>query len=707
MTKKTFVRNIAALGLTVAFAFGLVSCHEEIDASNRYTFKGETVGSFLESNPELYSDITYILQRGGKLSLLKAYGVYTMFAPTNAAVERYLVEQDSIWRESLKPGSKMEIWTGITSPMLEELSDSMCEVISKTHILTIQCMTMDMQGDVIPSTNLNSRFLTLAFGVDEDLRATISVNGARIMVPDMEMENGVVHTIDKVLNPSSRSLGAEIDDMKFLGIFNEALRQTGLDQAIEPYKDFSYTQGDKLTTDLYNGNLDCHYPPNRFYGFTAFCEPDDVFHEAGIYNVDDLAARCRQWYPTATDEDPQSENNALHKFVAYHLMDRRLPYSRLVCYQIACTYFTPSSASWSGVFASEQKFTPYADRFDYFETMQGTLLKVIMPRSNRKLVTKSDGSQVTYGDMIFLNYSKDLVNYADPFNSTAGKNNIPVNVRVLNPSEITDEQYPGYRSDALNGNMLLLDNVLVYDEDVMAGYVLNEMIRIDIASMIPEFTNNYMRWYSGADIVFGNTAGLFYVPDGYSDRIRIRTAETRLYYMGALNTWNQYQGDLMSCKGMFDIAYRLPHVPPGTYELRVGYVADADRGIVQYYVDDEITGIPVNMRLVDTDPRIGWIKDEYTADNGITNDKEMKNRGYLKGPTTYYMGDLTTLARDFYRAYRLVLTTKYFGEGDHWVRIKNVNENDVSTDRFMHDYFELVPVGWMRREDISEEDRRK
>ena len=193
MTMRTFVRLHAALALMAIMSFGICSCTEEIDTTNRYTFKGETVGSFLESNPEQYSDIAYILQRGGKLSLLKAYGVYTLFAPTNDAVERYLVEQDSIWRESLKPGSKMEIWTGITSPVLEELSDSMCEVISKTHILTIQCMTMDMQGDVIPSTNLNSRFLTLAFGVDEELRSTISVNGARIVLGDQEMENGVVH----------------------------------------------------------------------------------------------------------------------------------------------------------------------------------------------------------------------------------------------------------------------------------------------------------------------------------------------------------------------------------------------------------------------------------------------------------------------------------------------------------------------------------
>lgn len=687
----------------------IMGCVEDIDKANRYTFMGQTVADYLEEHDDVFSDFIYILKRSGRLSLLKAYGTYTCFAPTNDAVRRYLVEQDSIWRASLEPGSKQEVWTGITSPVLEELSDSMCMVISGTHILTNCFLTTTMQGDVFPTANLNGRFLTLKFGVGDMQQSIIYINNVPIMVADNEVENGVVHAMKGVLNPSSLTLAAQIAEMKFLTIFNEALQITGLALALEPYKDFSYTEGDKLAPDLYTNIVNCHYPLNRYYGFTAFCETDEVFHKAGIENVDDLYRKCCEWYPEATDPDPKSENNALHKFMTYHLIDRRLPYARLVCYQIACNYYVPGEAYMNGVFASEMKYVPYADRFDYFETLQGTLLKVIMPRSNRKNVIKSDGMQATYGDMIFLNYAKDAINAADPFNSTAGMANIPVNILVLDPSDINadPDRYPGYNADALNGNFQLIDHPLVYNEDVMAGYVLNEMIRIDIASIIPEFTNNHMRWYSGSDISFGSTAGLFYIPDTYSDRIKINSPETRVYYMGALNGYNQYQGDLMSAKGTFDFAYRLPHVPPGTYELRIGYVADSDRGIVQYYVDDEITGIPVNMRLGGGDPHIGWIKDEHTTDNGITNDKEMKNRGYLKGPSTYYVGDCTTIARNFSRAFRLVLTTKYFSGGDHWVRIKNVNDNDSGADSYMHDYFEFVPVGWMRNENISLEDRRK
>ena len=691
--------------VVVGIAFTFTSCRDDVGSTNRYTFTGQTIADFLRENEDQFSDFITILERGGKFSLMKAYGTYTCFAPTNEAVERYLVEQDSIWRASLDDPEKPEIWTGITSPRLEDLSDSMCVVISKTHLLGSVFMTFDMEGDVLASVNMNDRYLTLDYSTDDSGHSQIYVNGACIIDGDEEVENGVVHAIDAVMNPSSRTVAAEVDNMPFLSIFNEALLATGLDQALSPYKDESYTEGDKLTLELYNNNRTCPYPPSRYYGFTAFCEPDEVFNAYGIYSLEDLYLQCKKWYPNATDEDFTSKNNALWQFMAYHLLDRKLPYTRLVHYNIICNYVVANF----GDYASELRSVQYADRYDYFETLQGTVMKVTMPRSKRSHVTFPNGTEGEYGQGIYINYCKEQYNASDPFNVVCS--DIPIAIRISNPTNVLaeKERYQNYNQEALNGSVLLIDHPLVYNEDVMAGHVLNEMIRIDFSSLIPELTNNHMRWYGGSDVVFGNLGGLFYMPQGYSDRFKIYTDETYLYYCGPHNEFNQYMGDLMSCRGMFDIAYRLPHVPPGTYEIRVGYVADSDRGIVQYYVDDEITGIPVNMRLSGTDAKIGYVKDAATDDNGVTNDKQMKNRGYLKGPTTYYTlaPGSEVIARDLNRAFRLVLTTKYLGDGDHWVRIKNVNETDVNTDRYMHDYIELVPTGWMRRDDISLADQRK
>ena len=152
--------------LVCAAAFSLTSCKEEINESARYTFLGHTIASFLESHEEVYSDFIYILQRGGRFSLMKAYGQYTCFAPTNDAIARFLYEQDSIYQTT--KDTKNPVWTGITSPVLTELSDSMCKVISQTHLIPAVYLTTDMEGDIIPDMNMNDRYLSLDYDVDEE-----------------------------------------------------------------------------------------------------------------------------------------------------------------------------------------------------------------------------------------------------------------------------------------------------------------------------------------------------------------------------------------------------------------------------------------------------------------------------------------------------------------------------------------------------------
>ena len=74
--RKRFL-SIALSALLVAFGLTVFSCVDEIDTSNRYTFTGHTVASFLEEHSDLYSSFITILNRGGKMNLLKAYGTNT------------------------------------------------------------------------------------------------------------------------------------------------------------------------------------------------------------------------------------------------------------------------------------------------------------------------------------------------------------------------------------------------------------------------------------------------------------------------------------------------------------------------------------------------------------------------------------------------------------------------------------------------------
>ena len=163
----------------------------------------------------------------------------------------------------------------------------------------------------------------------------------------------------------------------------------------------------------------------------------------------------------------------------------------------------------------------------------------------------------------------------------------------------------------------------------------------------------------------------------------------------------------MMTLGAFDFAYKLPPVPAGTYEIRMGYSANDKRHVVQFYIDNEVAGIPVDLRIRMKDPRIGFLADADTEDNGIQNDKEMKNRGYLKGSTQMRGYNENDIARDLENFVRKVITTKYLSDGEHWIRFKNVNENDDGSAQFMHDYFELVPMNYLRDESLSLEEKRK
>ncbi|MBR3020887.1 MAG: hypothetical protein IKH59_00790, partial [Bacteroidaceae bacterium] len=78
-----------ALGIVAIVVVALTanSCKEEIDTSNRYTFTGHTIASFLSEHEDMFSSFISILQRGGKYNLMRAYGTYTCFAPTNEAID--------------------------------------------------------------------------------------------------------------------------------------------------------------------------------------------------------------------------------------------------------------------------------------------------------------------------------------------------------------------------------------------------------------------------------------------------------------------------------------------------------------------------------------------------------------------------------------------------------------------------------------------
>ena len=696
--------KFAFVGLATVMALG--NCTEHIEEGARFTFKGNTIATYLQDtiHEGRFSHFVEILTRGECIGLMKAYGTYTCFAPTNEAIERFLIEQDSIYWASVKAHEENSankiVNTGITSPKIEDLTAEKCAEISRNHIIGTLIRGVDLTGNSIPNANMNER--TLMLGTDS-LTGRYSVDKTAPILDEEEVENGIVHIVDGVINPSTQTIAVFLDQYEYFSIFSEALRATGYDVLLTETEDQSYVDGERIEQDWYGRRAPC--PVKRRYGFTLFIEPNKVYEQNGIKNLEDLVEKCNEWFGPGTKVwIPNNDKNQpwtqfaidhsildtlsykdprhpLNQFVGYHILNTRAPYERMVCYKI--------SIKGVAEFDSEKDFPGDSERTEYYVSMNNRILKATIPLGKDKDENR------------YLNYAAE----------DKGQN-----ILVYAPNEFVtmDNAYAEYKQEALNGTLNVIDELLLYDETIMKEHVLNGIMRIDIGSLCPELANNDLRWQYRENTT--NPENAVFIPHDYIDRMQVFSENTRLFYTGPIHYgtgWRDFQGDEFIALGLFDIAYLLPPVPENTYEIRLGYTHTAERGIAQIYLDNEVTGIPLDLTIHPTSDKIGWKPDNGDDKNSLqgdedliaANDKEMKNRGYLKGPSTFF--GMQELARDNNGVVRVVVATKYLTEGAHWLRFKNMDVKNPDKAQFMHDYIEIVPTSYLRREDISLAEKRK
>ncbi|WP_455587766.1 fasciclin domain-containing protein [Bacteroides sp.] len=367
------------------------------------------------------------------------------------------------------------------------------------------------------------------------------------------------------------------------------------------------------------------YPETKKYGYTVFAETNETFEKAGIETLDELVEYAIRYYGNEAPGDYKNRKNALNKFVSYHILER----------QMSTSDFLYSGGATA---ADAEK-----SKFEYYETMlQYRLIEI---KSGNKLNTQQDGTCVSIND------SQSNLN-------------------------------------GLNGYIHALNEILVYDKDVMENDVLNKRIRFDCYAIPPQLTNNNIRWKC-------EQASYTLTPDYCGDYFTF-TNDTKLR-LWADENWSNYQADEMVMLGWYDFTLRMHPVPPGTYEIRLGYRAESWRGVAQLFIDNEIVGIPVDLRIEGPDPRVGWVDDGETVDDGVENDKMMRNRGYMKAPTSIYTpqyGGITL--RQHKEALRIIIGTFTFQDyAPHYFRAKNVEAENL---QFHFDYLEYVPVSYIERE---------
>ena len=657
----------------------LVSCSENIDDSNLYTFTGETIEDYLANREDMYSNFNYILSRIGYDKILSAYGTYTCFAPNNEAVQSYV---DSLYNDM----SNVDLpHNGMTGPGLEGLTDSLCNDIALFHLLYNEVMGVDMSGGMTINTMLGRDINT---SIDSITGQLVLNSYSMVTTMDNELENGILHEIDHVITRSNNLIAGEMEKHDQFTLFLQAMKMTGLADSLAEGERKDLIMPVRFSG---KGNRKMYVPDVCKAGYTIFAETDEVMRENGINTVEDLinyaksvyekSAEDDGWYDyyrnhgikVSTGNDYTSPSNVLNMFVRYHIIKYSIPYTKM--------FYTYS-------------MSPKAPIYEYLETMLPyTLMK--LSRISGQAVLNRWVTNSTLTDRV----------------AELASDKIAI---VKRPGiEVTRENI-----SSLNGYIHPIMGMLVYDEGVPHG-VLNERLRFDDLSLLPEMMSNGLRCKNPAEVkalvggVYDTFAGSgnMRMPINYNKNIVVYNNDnTEIYYLGGQDcTWANHQGDEILCQGAYDFAMRLPPVPDGTYELRLGYSANGNRGMLQFYLGRTASlssmralDIPLDMRHVPSgsstsvngvevytpDEVTGWINYELTEDMGVESDGNMHALGWMRGPLTYMYG--STISRAYAGNLRRIVTKQSFEQGDYWIRFKTVLPNNTTTE-FHLDYIEFCP----------------
>lgn len=645
----TNINRTRVIAGVFAFLFPITSflftaCVDNDDdvPENMYTAQKMTAAEFLAASPEQFSDFIEVLQRTPYYSLLSTYGKYTLFAPTNDALSDYVKSH------------------GYSS--IANIPAATCDTIARTHIIRDGAyFTTDVIEGTLPGLNMLDGFLVWSSDSDvvNENKLIYYVNkNSRMLEYNDSVTNGVVHVLDHVISASHEFLPEKMEEDSTLTIFCAALRLTGMADSLRRYIDETYSCG---ADSVYNGTrerctnggdlyMTCKWVGTRYFKYTAFVEPDSVFHKYDIYSVEDLTRYAKQVYDATYpedaglyDEDFKNRKNPLNRFVSYHLLDRIAGYNQLVV---------------SGTMREQCWKSNIADPEEFYATMcPGTVMRFASPAAG----TASGLYINRRGHMSKLYHN-------DP--ECRG-------IKVLSPSEsgTTDQ-------NALNGIYHYIDDILtfsVHTRDV----VLNCRMRFDPATLSPDFMNCDGRGRFGSGEIRG-------FKQGYITNFTI-SKESFLGVTPDNAWWWSFLGHVLCISGRFDISFKLPPVPKkGTYEIRMGYTPGEERGVIQVYLDNNPCGIPIDLRVGGWDPNVGYVLDTDDEEENTMNDKAMHNRGFMKPMDCWFPGGGETSMRDLQSPLRRILATETLDpEKEYYLRVRQVLDDPMKYWNF--NYLEICP----------------
>jgi uncharacterized surface protein with fasciclin (FAS1) repeats len=626
------------LGILITATLMVVGCSEQVDESARYVFKEETLISYMEKHADTYSEYLDVLKKtpiseisfSSVYQMLTARGNYTVFAPTNDAMYKYL-------QDLCDEGLITEpTWDGFSN---SKVRDSIREIIAYNSIIDggdYQCYetyTFPTQNNgELQIGNLKDRKLTVRYV--EEYPDSLYINydcPLSIQNRDIPAINGVLHQMEKVIAPKDVTMAdllAEIIDKKKEGfiVASRLALACGLRDTFSVIEDNRYRElylrglipdfdGQAAGWTFKSGNTAPAYAPqHRYYGFTIFAETDDFWRkEIGKEPIDITCNDIQQWIYNnrqfsqydvfTTDDNWESPNNLLNQWFTYHILPMRIAANRLVFHVNEKDYDQATGKLTIPV-------------YEFYTTMgKPRLLKIFESKESNGIFLNrfpnlDNGRRGTYHE---LSCDDDKVgNHIDNYSEN-----------VLN-------------YQAINGMIYAIDKPLSYTDKVREE-LSKSRIRFDAMSLFPEAMSNDLRKKISAD---PRNQFVHFPPNStyqYLDNMEMNN-DTKFVYLNAYKyNWCNNQEDELKAVGHYEITIKLPPVPRrGTYELRYRVLPNGDRGIVQFYFGSDKerlapTGIPIDLTKAGTDKNYGYEPDTDDDFHNIEVDKHMRNNNRMRG----------------------------------------------------------------------------
>lgn len=228
------------------------------------------IASYLAKQPETFSLWKEILDRTETSSFLDAYGSYTMFAPTNPGVQKWL--------------------TSIGAASVAAADLATLKEIVKFHILQDTVTTPAFKDGKLPVPTMHGQFL-ITGATNNGTTTNYTVNRQALVIQsNIKVGNGYIHALDNVLVPAKTTIAKQLEANTDYSIFVQALKETGY-------------------FDLLN-TIDPN-PLKRWR--TVLAESNKALADSGITSYAALKAKYSKG-------NPLSPTDSLNIYVAYHII---------------------------------------------------------------------------------------------------------------------------------------------------------------------------------------------------------------------------------------------------------------------------------------------------------------------------------------------------------------------------------------------------